>query len=175
MDTNIKPTAQNAGPVEPPADEAQRAALQLGHETTDVSVKGLFIFAGSLLTVLLVVLIGVVILFKGYGFLDRYIDKRRAQGEPGSNSLVRVQPNYQGPLLQIRPEQDLHAMQQANANDLRGYAWADRGQGIVRLPIDRAMELVAERGLPPVSPGVTVEQMQSQRADPQVYGQSLRP
>ena len=44
------------------------------------------------------------------------LDKRRAQGEPCSNSLVRVQPNYQGPLLQMRPEQDLHQMQQRRAN-----------------------------------------------------------
>ena len=45
----------------------------------------------------------------------------------------------------------------------------------MRVPIDRAMDLVAERGLPPVSPGLTVEQIQAQRADPQVYGQNLRP
>ncbi len=175
MDIDTRPTPQNAGPVEPPADDAQRAALQLGHEATDVSVKGLFIFAGSLLAILLAVLVGVSVLFKGYGVLDRLLDKRRARSEPGASSLVRVQPDYQGPLLQILPEQDLHRMQQANARDLHGYAWEDRNKGIVRVPIDRAMELVAARGLPPVSPGVTVEQMQSQRADPQVYGQSLRP
>lgn len=175
MDTEIDPTPQNAGPILPPHTDEARAALAARHETTDVNVPGLFIFAGSLLVVLLAVLAGTVFLFKGYGVMDRYLDKRRAQGEPGSNSLVRVQPDYQGPLLQVRPEQDLHQMQGANAADLGGYGWLDRSQGIVRLPIDRAMDLVAQRGLPPVSPGVTVEQMQQQRADPQVYGQSLRP
>ena len=114
-------------------------------------------------------------LFKSYGLLDRFIDKRRAQGEPGANSFVRVQPNYQGPLLQIYPEKDLHGMQRANNLDLAGYGWMDRKEGVVRVPIDRAMDLVAERGLPPVSPGLTVEQIQAQRADPQVYGQNLRP
>lgn len=175
MDTSLEPTPQNAGPVVPPQNDDERAALRAGHEMTDVRVKGLFVFAGVLLVVLMVVLVGLAVLFKGYGYLDRYLDKRRAQGEPGSNSLVRMQPNYEGPLLQIRPEQDLHRMQRANAGDLRGYGWVDRGKGVVRLPIDRAMELVAQRGLPPVSPGITVEQMQQQRADPQVYGQSLRP
>ena len=175
MDIKTEPTPQNAGPIVPPPVGEARAALAAGHETTDVSVPGLFIFAGSLLAVLLVVLVGIVVLFKGYGVLDRYLDKRRAQGEPGSNSLVRLQPDYQGPLLQVRPERDLHQMQAANAADLRGYGWVDRSKGVVRLPLDRAMDLVAERGLPPVSPGVTLEQMQQQRANPQVYGQSLRP
>ena len=175
MDTELEPTTQNAGPIAPPHTDEARAALTAGHETTDVNVLGLSIFAGSLLVALLAVLAGTIVLFKGYGVMDRYLDKRRAQGEPGANSLVRVQPNYAGPLLQIRPEQDLHQMQRANAADLRGYRWVDRNHGVVRLPIDRAMDLVVQRGLPPVSPGVTVEQTQQQRADPQVYGQSLRP
>ena len=175
MDTNVAPTPQNAGPVLPPHTDEARAALKARHETTDIHVTGIFLFAGGLLLSLLVFLAGIVVLFKTTGFLDRFLDKRRAQGEPGANSLVRVQPDYQGPLLQIRPEQDLHRMQGANATDLRGYRWVDRGQGTVSIPIDRAMDLVAQRGLPPVSPGLTVEQMQQQRADPQVYGQALRP
>ena len=175
MDTENSPTKQNAGPVLPPHTDEARAALAAGHETTDINVKGLFLFAAGLLLTLFIFLAGLVVLFKTTGLLDGFLDKRRAQGEPGSNSLVRVQPNYQGPLLQIRPEQDLHQMQQANAADLRGYGWMERGRGIVHVPIDRAMELIAQRGLPPVSPGVTVEQMQQQRADPQVYGQNLRP
>jgi hypothetical protein len=36
---------------------------------------------------------------------------------------------------------------------LDNYSWADRAQGKVRIPIDRAMELIAERGLP-VAPAV---------------------
>ena len=175
MDTDIKPLPQNASPVEPPGDEVQRASLRRRHETTDVGERGLFIFAGSLLAFLFVVLVAVAVLFKSYGLLDRFIDKRRAQGEPGAKSLVRVQPDYHGPLLQIYPEKDLHGMQRANNLDLGSYGWMDRDKGVVRVPIARAMDLVAERGLPPVSPGLTIEQIQAQRADPQVYGQNLRP
>ena len=175
MDIDTSPTPQNAGPILPSHTEEARAALKAGHETTDVGVRGLFIFAGSLLVCLGICLVGVIVLFKGFGVMDHYLDKHRAEGEPGSNSLVRVQPDYQGPLLQIRPERDLHEMQHATASDLRGYGWIDRKKGIVSVPVDRAMDLVAQRGLPPVSPGLTVEQMQRQRADPQVYGQSLRP
>ena len=31
---------------------------------------------------------------------------------------------------------------------LSSYGWVDREAGVVRIPIDRAMDLVAERGLP---------------------------
>jgi hypothetical protein len=31
---------------------------------------------------------------------------------------------------------------------LNSYAWVDRSQGIVRIPIDRAMDLIVESGLP---------------------------
>ena len=30
------------------------------------------------------------------------------------------------------------------------YAWIDPDKGVVRIPVDRAMDLVLERGLPPV-------------------------
>jgi hypothetical protein len=31
---------------------------------------------------------------------------------------------------------------------LHSYGWVDQRAGVVRIPIDRAMELVAQRGLP---------------------------
>jgi hypothetical protein len=36
---------------------------------------------------------------------------------------------------------------------LENYSWADQSQGKVRIPIERAMELIAQRGLP-VAPAV---------------------
>ena len=40
---------------------------------------------------------------------------------------------------------DLHAREDLL---LGHYSWVDRSQGKVRIPIDRAMELIAQRGLP---------------------------
>ncbi len=34
------------------------------------------------------------------------------------------------------------------AAELESYGWIDRKSGIVRIPIDRAMDLLAQRGLP---------------------------
>jgi hypothetical protein len=39
-----------------------------------------------------------------------------------------------------------------NANLLQGYHWVDQSQGVVQIPIDRAMDLVLQRGLPSRGP-----------------------
>ncbi len=52
------------------------------------------------------------------------------------------------PRLQVDPSQDLAAWRRAEEQRLSRYAWADNGRTAVRIPIDRAMSLIAERGLP---------------------------
>lgn len=52
-----------------------------------------------------------------------------------------------GPRLQASPERDMEQWR-AHQNALRtSYAWRDRDAGIARIPVGRAMELLAEEGL----------------------------
>jgi len=60
-------------------------------------------------------------------------------------TAVRQPP---GPLLQERPAQDLADYGQAQERELHAYGWVDRPAGVVRIDVDRAMALIAERGLP---------------------------
>ena len=174
MDTEPKSTPQKAG--ERPVGQPEfNEAVRLGHEARDVNVKRLFLFAGALLASLAAIFVGLVVLFEGYQFVDHWLDARRARTEPGAGSRVHLRPEYAGPLLQVKPEEDLRWMKRQNAQDLGDYAWVDRSKGVVRVPVDRAIDLIAQRGLPPVSPGLTLEAIQRQRADPQVWGQALRP
>lgn len=53
-----------------------------------------------------------------------------------------------GPRLQTRPELDLAAFRAQEDSILESYAWVDKEQGVVRIPISQAMRLVVERGLP---------------------------
>ncbi|MEQ9318946.1 MAG: hypothetical protein RIF41_07280 [Polyangiaceae bacterium] len=68
----------------------------------------------------------------------------------------------EGPLLQARPQAGLAILRAEEQLRLHHYAWLDRGEGVVQIPIERAMDLVAERGLPtregagPPAPPVTV-------------------
>src|ERR1700723_3740293 len=52
------------------------------------------------------------------------------------------------PRLEETPMTDLQEMRAAEDQVLHSYGWSDQQNGIVRLPIDRAMELIAQRGLP---------------------------
>lgn len=130
-----------------------------GHEPTDANVTGLFIFGGALLVCLVLTLAGIAAAFKGFAYY-------RSRRQTAPTSLVRADPDYTGPLLQVHPEADLRRMQAGNRDSLDTYAWIDQPSGTVRLPIDRAMDLIAERGLPPVSPGKTLEALQRERAQP---------
>lgn len=174
MDTEYPPKPQNAGLSELD-DPLVVAAIRAGHETTDASVGGLYLFAAGLFVTVAAILIGLVVVFRIFGYVDKRVDETIARQEPGAASHVRLRPDYQGPLLQVKPEEDLRWMRDHNALDLDGYGWVDQPAGIVRLPIDRAMDLIVARGLPPVSPNHTLEELQRMRAQPQVYGQSLRP
>jgi hypothetical protein len=53
-----------------------------------------------------------------------------------------------GPRLQIDPRADLTRFRRDEDKRLMAYGWADGSRQTVRIPIDRAMTLLSERGLP---------------------------
>lgn len=53
---------------------------------------------------------------------------------------------FASPQLQADPLADLKRFQRAKGEQLTIYAWVDRSKGLIRIPIDRAMELIAARG-----------------------------
>lgn len=54
--------------------------------------------------------------------------------------------HYAGPQLQSDPAGDLRDLLQTQTKELQSYGWVDRAQGVIRVPIDRAMAIVAARG-----------------------------
>jgi hypothetical protein len=52
------------------------------------------------------------------------------------------------PLLQETPALDLERFRAKEEETLSTYGWVDRASGVVRIPIERAMEIVAREGLP---------------------------
>ena len=53
-----------------------------------------------------------------------------------------------GPRLQVDANKDLRQMRAGEEAALNSYAWVDKDAGIVRIPIQRAMEILAKQGLP---------------------------
>jgi hypothetical protein len=52
------------------------------------------------------------------------------------------------PRLQTHPVEDLAALRAREDAALHGYAWVDRDAGVTRIPVERAIEILVERGLP---------------------------
>ena len=52
------------------------------------------------------------------------------------------------PRLQANPKQDLRDLRESEDALLKSYGWVDKNNGVVRIPIDEAMKLVLQRGLP---------------------------
>jgi hypothetical protein len=53
-----------------------------------------------------------------------------------------------GPRLQVSPPMDLESFRAREEAELHSYGWVNRTSGVVRIPIERAMELVLQQGFP---------------------------
>jgi hypothetical protein len=69
------------------------------------------------------------------------------QDQPVSEfALERVVPPE--PRLQVDEQRTLEEQRALEQKTLETYGWVDKANGIVRIPMDRAIDLIAERGLP---------------------------
>lgn len=106
----------------------------------EMNAKGVKI--GLLITVALLVLIFGS--FVAMGGLLRGLDifsKRMSPPIPENAQLPVTPPN---PHLQVNPKIDLAEKLSKERQQLNTYGWVDRDHGIVHIPIDRAMELIAK-------------------------------
>ena len=76
-----------------------------------------------------------------------YDKKERARAEQAS-PLASVRELPPGPLLQVAPRDELAEHRAVQRTRLESYEWVDPELGIVRIPIDRALSILAEQGLP---------------------------
>src|SRR5208282_4015226 len=63
-----------------------------------------------------------------------------------STRAVASKPSF--PRLQVSPPLDWQAYLARAAPELNTYGWVNRTSGIVRVPIERAIDLVLQAGLP---------------------------
>jgi hypothetical protein len=79
----------------------------------------------------------------------RYFEGREAEASPRDYPLAAgretVPPE---PRLQATPRIDLSELVRTDDERLNAYGWVDRDAGIVHIPIQEAMRLTLERGLP---------------------------
>ena len=116
---------------------------EVSHEHSDVNIRAIFGFGAGLIVVAAVVHLLIYVLF---GFFD---DRERLQ-KPAAYPLAAAEGHREPPepRLQTDPRQDLADLRAKEDEQLETYGWVDKNAGVVRIPIEAAMKLTLERGLP---------------------------
>jgi hypothetical protein len=158
---NDNPMEHNPAGEEP---EPQAIDTSLGYEASDVKVTGILVFIVSLgifvaVTGLVCYGIGKVInanMNKEDGPNSKWtktVEIRDLGNLPSSpemqNKVAEITKSFPQPRVQIDDGNidvvDLHAREDIL---LDNYTWIDPGKGTVRIPIDQAMQIIAQKGLP---------------------------
>jgi hypothetical protein len=143
------------------------SSVREGYEVTDVSIQGVVVFLVGLF-----ISVGVFFIFCfGMGKVinnalvkrDGPPNKWNAPTAAESGKLKNMESNPAGEQIQLQQltqkfptprlqtddgNQDLVELHQREDLLLDHYSWISQSQGKVRIPIERAMQLIAQRGLP---------------------------
>lgn len=135
--------------------------LRTDHERHDINIRWMA-YCGVALVVLLV---GSAVLM--WWLFDSFDSERQRVDTP--TLTAESQPLPLGPRLQASPVQDMQEMLATERRLLDHYAWVDPSAGVVRIPIERAMEWVATQGLPDWR-----ERQDSQKEQPKAPGEPAK-
>lgn len=117
--------------------------VEIEHEETDVNVGAILRFGVGLAVVALIVH---VFLWWLLGVYERGQERVQVQTFPlAAGRQNRLPP---APRFQENPQQDLSELRAKQEALLHGYGWVNKEAGVARIPIEDAMKIVVERGLP---------------------------
>lgn len=138
------------------------------HETSDVNIK---VIVGSGVFLVVCGILIHVLLFGFYKILDSQMEKLNATPNPMMQSEVapggktmtaetseetakRLNRTFGGnalnPMLQVDDVRDMDIMRKSQNAQIDEYHWLNKDTGSVTIPVERAIDLLAERGLPNV-------------------------
>jgi hypothetical protein len=117
--------------------------VEVVHEESDVNVAAILRYGLGLFAVAVVVHIFLWWLLGAY---ERQNERAQTQVFPmAASQQDRLPPS---PRFQENPQQELQQLREKQKALLKGYGWVNKEAGVVRIPIEEAMKLVVERGLP---------------------------
>jgi hypothetical protein len=116
--------------------------MTTGHEANNLRVRGLAVFAAALVGVTVLVLVSLSLVMREFSGEEKQLDSLalpRFAGDTGG---------FPAPIIQPDPAEELTKMKREDLGRLTEYGWIDRAAGIAHIPVDRAIDILAERGLP---------------------------
>jgi hypothetical protein len=128
--------------------------MNAGHEQSDADVISLFRIAIALFLCTALTFLGI------WFFMRVLVVRELAREKPPAPQTAGEFPE---PRLEVRPSGELEELRSGEDRQLNSYGWIDRSVGIARIPIDRAMQLIADGGLPDVGGRQTPLQLMQAR------------
>jgi hypothetical protein len=127
--------------------EGRVPAAQRGHEIFDLEVSYVHWFSLGIVVLLIVTAAAALAMLRGFR-----IPHPATYVEPAADGSASAP----FAILQSAPQGELRTYRRGKATALEGYRWVDRTGGVVQIPIERAMELVATQavtsGIKPADP-----------------------
>ncbi|HXA51532.1 MAG TPA: hypothetical protein VNV86_14545 [Candidatus Acidoferrum sp.] len=111
---------------------------RVGHETTDVNIWAVGRF-GVGLVVMTLLSIGLLI------GVFRFFQQREEGRSTAEPNPIAVFPHPQ--VLTDEPK-NLARFRAEQEKDVTGYGWVDQSKGVVRIPVDQAIDMLLKKGVP---------------------------
>ena len=118
-----------------------------GYEQSDAHIPDLLKFGFWMAVVIAVTLFAMKWTFN-------YMERTQTVSVP-AGPFTRPRELPPSPRLQAAPHEELKNYCEAEVNELNSYGWINQRLHVVRIPIDRAMDLVLQNGLPVRASGPT--------------------
>jgi hypothetical protein len=109
-----------------------------GHEQSEVSVRLIVVSLAFLAVATAIVFVLVVGIFRYF-----YATYSTEEATRLSQPVIPPQPR-----IEVAPYEQLQQLRIKEDHILSSYAWVDEDSGTVRVPIDKAIDLLAAKGLP---------------------------
>ena len=135
------------------------------YEHTDIDVSVGYKFA---LWLSVAMLISIAIVYGAFWFFEG--QQRSANEQAQKYPLAATQPARTPPTpnLQTQPFQDIYQLRAGENQKLTSYGWVDKDGGVTHIPIERAMEVMLQRGFTArpeaaTTPGAVIQDSSSGR------------
>jgi hypothetical protein len=113
----------------------------VGHEPSDLRPTNIALFG--------ITLAGAIVLVLAVSYwIFEYNAGQHAQEQVPPSPLAHTREPTPEPHLQVYAAEDLREMRAAEDAVLNGYGWIDKEAGIARIPVEKAIEVLAKKGLP---------------------------
>ena|SRR5258708_27535204 len=105
----------------------------------ELNLRAIFGFSGGVIAVTLMAL--VIMWWMSVSFKQQEEAKDHA---PSPLAEAQLDPIPPGPRLQATPPRDMDEMRKRDREALTTYGWVDKSGGVARIPVDRAIEILAD-------------------------------